>query len=151
MAETLNFREAVERAGVSRQRLNQAIASGRLPAARGGGPGKPTTIRLEDLQAWCLSEGLAMPVEATERLERSQPAVLADMMARLNQMFAGFERLERLVEQALERLERSERSPAAPALPSLEKGKKMPDKVAVLQRLRTMQPTASPCRRLPIA
>jgi hypothetical protein len=51
MAETLNFGEAARRAGVSRQRLNQAINSGRLPATRGGGPGKPTTIQLEDLQA----------------------------------------------------------------------------------------------------
>jgi len=49
MGETLNFGEAARRAGVSRQRLNQAINSGRLPAARGGGPGKPTTIQLEDL------------------------------------------------------------------------------------------------------
>ena len=95
MAETLNFREAVQRAGVSRQRVNEAIRSGRLPATRGGGPGKPTTIRLEDLQAWCQSEGLAMPVDATERLERSQPPALAEMMGRLEQMFAGFERLER--------------------------------------------------------
>jgi hypothetical protein len=69
-----------------------------------------------------------MPVEASERLERSQPAVLADMMARLNQMFAGMERLERLVEQTLERLERSERSahsersPAAPAFASAGEG-----------------------------
>jgi hypothetical protein len=60
MVEILNFREAIQRAGVSRQRLNEAIRSGRLPADRGGGPGKPTTIRLEDLQAWCLSEGLAV-------------------------------------------------------------------------------------------
>jgi hypothetical protein len=95
MAETLNFGEAVQRAGVSRQRLNQAIRSGRLPAVRGGGPGKPTTIQLEDLQAWCVSEGLAMPVEASERLERSQPSAIADMIARLDQMFAGMERLER--------------------------------------------------------
>ena len=108
MAETLNFGEAVQRAGVSRQRLNQAIRSGRLPAVRGGGPGKPTTIQLEDLQAWCLSEGLAMPVEASERLERSQLPAIADMMNRLDQMFAGMERLERLVGEVLERLERSQ-------------------------------------------
>ena len=47
MAERLNFREAVARTGVSRQRLNEAIRSGRLPAERGGGPGKPTYIELE--------------------------------------------------------------------------------------------------------
>jgi hypothetical protein len=108
MAETLNFGEAVQRAGVSRQRLNQAIRSGRLPAVRGGGPGKPTTIQLEDLQAWCVSEGLAMPVEASERLERSQLPAIADMVTRLDQIFTGMERLERLVEQVLERLEPSQ-------------------------------------------
>jgi hypothetical protein len=121
MAETLNFREAVQRAGVSRQRLNQAITSGRLPAVRGGGPGKPTTIQLEDLQAWCIREGLAIPLEAGERLERlSSSTGIAEMMARLDQMFAGMERLERL-----------ERSTAAPALSS--------SKAMVLHRLRAMQ------------
>jgi hypothetical protein len=44
-----------------------------------------------------------MPVEAGERLERSQPSAIADMMSRLDQMFAGMERLERLVEAVLER------------------------------------------------
>jgi hypothetical protein len=89
MVEILNFREAVQRAGVSRQRLNEAIRSGRLPADRGGGPGKPTMIRLEDLQASCLSEGLTMPVEAGERLERLHSPEITGLMARLDQMFAG--------------------------------------------------------------
>jgi hypothetical protein len=134
MAETLNFGEAAQRAGVSRQRLNQAIRSGRLPAVRGGGPGKPTTIQLEDLQAWCQSEGLAMPVDATERLERSQPPALAEMMGRLEQMFAGFERLERLVEQVLERL------PIQPHEPPKHSPRIITDhKAALLQRLRGMQ------------
>jgi hypothetical protein len=122
MAETLNFREAVQRAGVSRQRLNEAIKSGRLPGTRGGGPGKPTTIQLEDLQAWCVSEGLAMPVEAGERLER------------LGELFAGMQRLEQLMEQVLERLECSERtehSTPAPTLPTT--------KATLLHRLRAMQ------------
>ncbi len=92
MPDMLNFREAVQRAGVSRQRLNEAIRSGRLPAQRGGGTGKPTMIRLDDLQAWCVSEGLALPVEATERLERSQLPAIADMMSRLDEMFAGMQR-----------------------------------------------------------
>jgi Recombinase len=134
MAETLNFGEAVQRAGVSRQRLNQAINSGRLPAARGGGPGKPTTIQLEDLQAWCLSEGLALPVETSERLERLPPAAMMERLERLDEMFAGMQRLEHLVEQVLERLERSERtehSTPAPRLPTA--------KAAVLKRLRAMQ------------
>jgi hypothetical protein len=108
MAERLNFREACQHAGVSRQRLNEAIRSGRLPAERGGGPGKPTYIRFEDLQAWCASEGLAMPLEALERSERANPTEAAGLMARLEQMFAGMERLERTVEQAIERLERSQ-------------------------------------------
>jgi hypothetical protein len=83
MAERLNFREACQRAGVSRQRLNGAIKSGRLPAERGGGPGKPTYINLEDLQSWCVSEGLAMPVEAVERSERSTSNELPLLMERL--------------------------------------------------------------------
>jgi len=96
MADTLNFGEAVQRAGVSRHRLNDAIKSGRLPAVRGGGPGKPTTIQLEDLQAWCLREGLAVPLDTGERLERlSVSTGLAEMMGRIEQMFAGMERLER--------------------------------------------------------
>src|SRR6266511_1754923 len=72
MADMLTFGEAVQRAGVSRQRLNRAIHTGRLPAERGGGPGKPTRIKFEDLQAWCASEGLPMPVELAERPERSR-------------------------------------------------------------------------------
>jgi len=119
MAETLNFGEAARRAGVSRQRLNQAITSGRLPATRGGGPGKPTTIQLEDLQAWCLSEGLAMPVDAGERLERLAPTALTEMVGRLDQMFAGMTRLERLIGQVLERLERSQDPALAQGLAQL--------------------------------
>jgi excisionase family DNA binding protein len=67
MAEFLTFSEAARQAGASRQRLNRAIHLGLLPAQRGGGPGKPTRIRLEDLQAWCASEGLAVPVDPLER------------------------------------------------------------------------------------
>jgi hypothetical protein len=138
MAETLNFREAVQRAGVSRQRLNEAIRSGRLPATRGGGPGKPTTIQLEDLQAWCVSEGLAMPVAAGERLERLPPTAMMERLERLDEMFAGMQRLEHLMEQVLERLERST---AAPALSSTVDDKKPrgEQRAAVLQRLRAMQ------------
>jgi hypothetical protein len=109
MADTLNFGEAVQRAGVSRQRLNEAIRSGRLPAVRGGGPGKPTTIQLDDLQAWCLREGLAVPLDTGERLEHlSASTGIAETMARLDQMFAGMQRLEQLMGQVLERLERSQ-------------------------------------------
>ena len=108
MADTLNFGEAVQRAGVSRHRLNQAITSGRLPAVRGGGPGKPTTIQLTDLQAWCTSEGLAMPVETSERLERSTGVDLVALMRWMDQMSTAIAR----VEVTLERLDRSQ----APAI-----------------------------------
>jgi hypothetical protein len=141
MAETLNFREAVQRAGVSRQRLNEAIRSGRLPAQRGGGPGRPTTIQLEDLQAWCVSEGLAMPVEAGERLERLAPSAMMERLQRLDDLFAGMQRLEHLMEQVLERLEGSTMS----ALSSTAEDKKptsptsLGQRTAVLQQLHAMQ------------
>jgi Recombinase len=116
IAERLNFREACQHAGVFRQRLNQAIASGRLPAERGGGPGKPTYIKLEDLQAWCVSEGLAMPLEALERSERLRPEDLTAFVDRFHQMM---ERMERLVEQTIERLERSQAQAITPASPPI--------------------------------
>ena len=108
MAERLNFREACQQARVSRQRLNEAIRSGRLPAERGGGPGKPTYINLEDLQAWCVSEGLAMPMAAIERSERPNPEELTAFLQQFRHMVETMERLERTVEQAVERLERSQ-------------------------------------------
>jgi helix-turn-helix protein len=108
MAERLNFREACQHAGVSRQRLNEAIRSGRLPAERGGGPGKPTYIHLEDLQAWCVSEGLAMPMAALERSERPNPEELTAFLQQFRHMVEAMERLEHTVEQAIERLERSQ-------------------------------------------
>jgi Recombinase len=108
MAERLNFGQACQHAGVSRQRLNEAIRSGRLPAERGGGPGKPTYIRLEDLQAWCVGEGLAMPLEGIERAERPSPQELATFLQEFRRMAETIERLERSVEQAVERLERSQ-------------------------------------------
>jgi hypothetical protein len=108
MAGRLNFREACQQAGVSRQRLNEAITSGRLPAARGGGPGKPTYIRLEDLQAWCVSEGLPLPLEAIERSERLPPEELTAFLQQFSQMVARMAHLEQTIEQAIERLERSQ-------------------------------------------
>jgi hypothetical protein len=108
MAERLNFREACQQAGVSRQRLNQAIVSGRLPAERGGGPGKPTYIRLEDLQAWCASEGLAMPLEALERSERLKPEDMTAFLQQIQPIVEAITRLEHRVEDAIERLERSQ-------------------------------------------
>jgi hypothetical protein len=110
MAVGLNFTEAVQHAKVSRQRLNEAIKSGRLPARRGGGPGRRTTILLEDLQAWCASEGLPIPAEIGERLGRLQlrPEDLTLFMERVHHMAGIMERLERTIEQAVERLERSQ-------------------------------------------
>jgi hypothetical protein len=108
MAERLNFREAVARAGVSRQRLNEAINSGHLPAVRGGGPGKPTYIHIEDLQAWCTREGLAMPVESIDRSERLSPQTLALFADQFRHVGESIERLEHLMERILERLERSQ-------------------------------------------
>jgi helix-turn-helix protein/recombinase len=157
MAETLNFREAVQRAGVSRQRLNEAIRSGRLPAQCGGGPGRPTMIRLEDLQAWCVSEGLAMPVETSERLGRLHPAAIAGLMTRIEQMSVRMERLEHLdalfgemarvghlLEHVLERLERLQALPLAqgPAQPQRDERPtptRPTAKAALVDRLRAMQ------------
>jgi hypothetical protein len=73
MAEVLRLREASRLIGVSPGRLHRAIAAGRLTAAPGGGPGKPTLVSLEALQPFCRSEGLCVPdgSEPRERPERS--------------------------------------------------------------------------------
>jgi excisionase family DNA binding protein len=97
MAEFLTFSEAARQAGVSRQRLNRAIHLGHLPAQRGGGPGKPTRICLEDLQAWCAREGLAVPVAPSERSDQT-PALVAQP-----DVAALMEHLERTVEQTIAR------------------------------------------------
>jgi hypothetical protein len=137
MAETLNFGQAVQRAGISRQRLNEAIRSGRLPATRGGGPSKPTTIQLEDLQAWCMHEGLAIPLEAGGRLERlSSSTGIAEMMARLDQMFPGMERLERLVGDVLERLERSQPHAIGPSAPAIDCPPLPRDRAGIIAHIR---------------
>jgi hypothetical protein len=59
---------------VSPGRLYRAIADGRLQAAPGGGPGKPTLVSLEAVQAFCQHEGLHLPeaVERSEHLERAE-------------------------------------------------------------------------------
>jgi hypothetical protein len=77
MAPLLKLREASRLIGVSPGRLYRAIADGRLTAASGGGPGKPTLISLEALQTFCRSEGLRVPdasetIERSARLERSE-------------------------------------------------------------------------------
>jgi hypothetical protein len=139
MTPLLKLREASRLISVSPGRLYRAIADGRLTAASGGGPGKPTLISVEALQTFCRSEGLRVP-EAAEMIERSMsPAdealarqaletmagqYLAQVMARQSDYFEAFLRdeldhlvnrvVERVVEQMLERLterfERAERS-----------------------------------------
>ena len=132
MVETLNFREAVQRAGVSRQRLNEAIKSGRLPATRGGGPGRPTTILLEDLQAWCLSEGLAMPVKTGERLERLPGPELAALMQWMEHMASAIHRIE----ATLERLERSQAHAIRPASPATDHAGPPRDRAGLMAHIR---------------
>ncbi len=77
MAELLKLRAASRLISVSPGRLYRAIANGRLTAASGGGPGKPTLISVEALQTFCRSEGLRVPdaaemIERSERLERAE-------------------------------------------------------------------------------
>jgi hypothetical protein len=77
MGPLLKLREAARLISVSPGRLYRAIADGRLTAASGGGPGKPTLISVEALQTFCRSEGLRVPnaaemIERSERLERAE-------------------------------------------------------------------------------
>jgi hypothetical protein len=83
MAELLKLRAASRVISVSPGRLYRAIADGRLTAASGGGPGKPTLISVEALQTFCRSEGLRVPdaaemIERSERLERAERAEHAE-------------------------------------------------------------------------
>jgi hypothetical protein len=76
MASLLKLRQAARLIGVSPRKLYRAIADGRLTAAPGGGPGKPTLVSLEAVQTFCRSEGLRVPdgsepIERSERAERS--------------------------------------------------------------------------------
>jgi hypothetical protein len=133
MAEVLRLREAARLIGVSPGRLYRAIAAGRLTAAPGGGPGKPTLVSLEAVQTFCRSEGLPVPdggepVERPERAERSGRAersmnpheealarqaletmagqYLAQVMARQSDYFEAFLRdeLTHLVNRIVERV-----------------------------------------------
>jgi hypothetical protein len=130
MAEVLRLREAARLIGVSPGRLYRAIADGRLTAAPGGGPGKPTLVSLETLQTFCQSEGLRFPhaaeaMERSERVERSERSGhaersisayqdietlagqhFAQVMARQSEYFERFlrEELTHLVERIAERV-----------------------------------------------
>jgi hypothetical protein len=79
MAELLKLRQAARLLGVSPGRLYRAIADGRLQAAPGGGPGKPTLVSLEALQAFCQHEGLHL-LETTQVAERSERAERAERL-----------------------------------------------------------------------
>ena len=79
-----------------------------MPAERGGGPGKPTYIELEDLQAWCAGEGVAVPIASLERSERLTSDDLMVFFQQFRPIIEAIERLERRVEETLERLERSQ-------------------------------------------
>jgi len=77
MASLLKLRQATRLISVSPGRLYRAIADGRLLAAPGGRPGKPTLVSLEAVQAFCQREGLHLPdsiqvVERSEHLERAE-------------------------------------------------------------------------------
>jgi hypothetical protein len=77
MGPLLKLREAARLVSVSPGRLYRAIADGRLTAASGGGPGKPTLISVAALRTFCRSEGLRVPdaaemIERSERLERAE-------------------------------------------------------------------------------
>jgi Recombinase len=112
MAELLKLRAASRLISVSPGRRYRAIANGRLTAASGGGPGKPTLISVEALQTFCRSEGLRVP-DAVEIIERSG---------------------------RLERAERSERSRPVASLPPSSPPLVMSEpKAVLLSRLRTMQ------------
>jgi Recombinase len=144
MASLLKLRQAARLIGVSPGKLYRAIADGRLTAAPGGGPGKPTLVSLEAVQTFCRSEGLRVPdmAEAMERSERRERAersehaersmdtqadldtlagqYLARIMERQSQYFDLFLKeelshlVERVVEQVVERL--AERFTGSPTI-----------------------------------
>jgi CRP-like cAMP-binding protein len=73
--EWLSFKDAVAWAGVSRQRLNQAIWRGEIAAERGG-PGVKARVNYQSLTRWLYERGLLTRTPepststAIERLER---------------------------------------------------------------------------------
>jgi hypothetical protein len=130
MASLLKLRQAARLISVSPGRLYRTIGDGRLAAAPGGGPGKPTLVSLEAVQAFCRSEGLRIPdkakvIERSERLERDERSerlersidahqdletlaghYLARIMERQSNYFDLFlkEALTHLVERVVERV-----------------------------------------------
>jgi hypothetical protein len=99
----LRLREAARVIGVSPGRLYRAIADGRLAAAPGGGPGKPTLVSLEALQAFCQSEGLRVP-DTAEILERSERAERAERSEHAERSIDAHQDLETLAGHYLARI-----------------------------------------------
>jgi hypothetical protein len=99
MAPLLKLREAARLISVSPGRLYRVIADGRLTAASGGGPGKPTLISMEALQTFCRSEGLRVP-DAAEMIERSERLERAERSEHAERSMSPAE--EALARQALE-------------------------------------------------
>src|SRR6266545_3340829 len=127
MGSLLKLRAAARLLSISPGRLYRAIADGRLTAASGGGPGKPTLISVEALQTFCRSEGLRVPdaakmMERSEHTERSMSSAdealarqaletmagqyLAQVMARQSDYFEAFLRdeLDHMVSRVVERV-----------------------------------------------
>jgi hypothetical protein len=103
MAPLLTLRAAARRIGVSPGRLYRAIADGRLQAAPGGRPGKPTLVSLEAVQTFCQREGLRIPDE-TEVIERSGPAGRAEHSIPLPDEALVRQTIEALASQYLARI-----------------------------------------------
>src|SRR6266545_3752810 len=168
MGSLLKLRAAARLLSISPGRLYRAIADGRLTAASGGGPGKPTLISVEALQTFCRSEGLRVPdaakmMERSEHTERSMSSAdealarqaletmagqyLAQVMARQSDYFEAFLRDEldhmvnRVVERVVEQMaeRRAERSIPAHGVPPSPLPVMSDPKAAVLQRLQAMQ------------
>jgi Recombinase len=99
MAPLLKLREGSRLISVSPGRLYRAIADGRLTAASGGGPGKPTLISVEALQTFCRSEGLPIP-DAAEMMERSERLERAERSEHAERSMSPAD--EALARQALE-------------------------------------------------
>jgi hypothetical protein len=99
MASLLKLRQAARLIGVSPGKLYRAIADGRLTAAPGGGPGKPTLVSLEAVQTFCRSEGLRVP-DGSELIERSERAERSGRSERAERSMSPHE--EARARQALE-------------------------------------------------
>jgi recombinase/helix-turn-helix protein len=103
MAELLKLRQAARLIGVSPGRLYRAIADGRLTAAPGGGPGKPTLVSREAVHTFCRSEGLRVP-DAAEVIEHSERPERAERSEHAERSIDAHQELEALAGQYLARV-----------------------------------------------